>query len=441
MEFYQLYTASFLDSLIIFVFLLYTLYCLTGMNPRHNSPALYLVGGSVVFFLFYNVTSYLHILIEYPFPGSEATHPYWYYFLCTILIAAVFAHFFLNGSDFIKVTYILYFISILQLYQIICSPLFNAREELTAVQYITGDIVTSLIRYLLLLLFSMFLRSFRVDISSLRFKPQYLFILQFPVCLITFFQLSMQNSRISEYAEPILAAIILPNLIVMYYLFSSMISFYRQKESLTAALYETKNQMARYRYSIELEERIKKERHELKNNYLYIQSLLKLKQYDQLDIYLSGHIEEKMDAISSISTGNLMIDYLLSHKIAEARKNGIKVYTEILVPEHMPVNEESFCTVFLNLIDNAIEASRQELNADIQITLKTIQAYLSCSISNKVDPRRIQSNPNFATTKKDPEHHGLGRIIVKETLEACNGIFQDSLNGNYYTAKFMLPLT
>lgn len=440
MELYQLYTSSYLDSLIIFVFLLYTLYCLTGMRPGRHSLTVYLSVGSAVFFLLYNVTFYLHILVDNPYPGSVPTHPYWYYFLCTFLVAVVFSHIFLTGSVFVKITYILYFISILQLYQIMCSPLYKAIEKLTVTQYMTGDIVTTLLRYLLLFVFSMLLRKYRMDISSLRYKPQYLPILLFPVCLIMFYQFSLMNSRISEYSEPILAAIVLPNLFVMYYLFSSMVGFYRQKETLTAALYETKNQMARYRYSVELEERIKRERHELKNNYLYIQSLLKLKKYDQLDAYLSGHIEEKMDAISSISTGNLMIDYLLNHKIAEARKKGIKVYTEILVPKHMPVNEEGFCTIFLNLIDNAIEASRKELNADIQIILKTKQDYLFCSISNKVNPRRIQANPNFATTKKDPEHHGLGRIIVKETVESCNGIFQDSLEGNYYTAKFMLPL-
>ena len=58
-----------------------------------------------------------------------------------------------------------------------------------------------------------------------------------------------------------------------------------------------------------------------------------------------------------------------------------------------------------------------------------------------MNPRRILANPNFATTKKDPEHHGLGRIIVKETVAACNGIFQDSMEGNYYTASFILPLS
>ncbi len=441
MELYQLYQASYLDSLIIFMFLLYTLYCLTGLRPEHSSLALYLSVSSAVFFIFYNVTSYRHILEENPYPGAAPTHPYWYYFICTFLIAAVFSHYFLRGSIFVKITYILYFISILQLYQIICSPLYEAIEDLTAKQFMIGDLATSFCRYLLLFFFSMLLRRFKIEISAIRYKPQYLIMLLFPISLIVFYQFSIQNSRIEEYSEPILAAIVLPNLIVMYYLFSSMINFYRQKENLTAALYETKNQMARYRYSIELDERIKKERHELKNNYLYIQSLLRMGQYDQLDSYLSGYVEEKMDAISSISTGNLMIDYLLNLKIAEARKKGIKVYTEILVPEHMPVNEEGFCTIFLNLIDNAIEASRQELNADIQITLKAIQAYLSCSISNKVNPQRILANPDFTTTKKDPGNHGLGRIIVKETVEACNGILKDSLDGNYYTVRFMLPFS
>ena len=187
MELYQLYTASYLDSLIIFIFLLYTLYCLTGLRPEHSSLALYILGGSVAFFIFYNTTSYLHILVEAPYPGASLSHPYWYYFLCTFLIAAVFSHSFLTGSLFVKTTYILYYISILQLYQIICSPLYKAIEELTKEQYIAGDIVTTLLRYLLLFLFSMLLRKFRIDISTLRYKPQYLLMLLFPISLIVFF--------------------------------------------------------------------------------------------------------------------------------------------------------------------------------------------------------------------------------------------------------------
>ena len=441
MYLYKLYRESFLDSLIIFVFLLYTLHCLIDVNISRRNRYMYMIAGSLTFFLLYNVTSYLGIFVEYLNSDSIASHPYWYYFLCTFLIAAVFAHFYLDGHLFAKITFILYYISILQLYQIICSPLYKAVGDLSPKQFMIWDIITTLIRYLLLYLFSVFSKKNRIDITSIQYKPRYLLMLLFPVSLIVYYQLAMLYPNITVYSEPILAAIVLPNLLVMYYLFSSVVRSYEQRELLTEALYETKNQMARYRYSIEVEERVKKERHELKNNYLYIQSLLKLGQYERLETYLSEHIEVKMEALSSISTGNLMIDYLVNRKTEEARKKNIKVYTEVLVPEHMPVNEENFCTIFLNLIDNAIEASQSEINPDIQITLKTVNNYLCCSIANKINPKRIQYNPDFETTKPDPSHHGLGRIIVKETIESCNGIFQDSLEGNYYTAKFMLPLS
>ena len=69
---------------------------------------------------------------------------------------------------------------------------------------------------------------------------------------------------------------------------------------------------------MELEERIKKERHELKNNYLYIQTLLNEQKYDKLQAYLDETICEKIKSISAISTGNSMIDYILNRKISEA---------------------------------------------------------------------------------------------------------------------------
>lgn len=440
MVLYQLFKNASLDSLIIFAFLLYMLYCLLGMRPGKRPVLQYMTAGSVVFYALYAGTFFVGILVYTPEQSLTPTHPYWYYFLCTFLVAILFSHINLNGSPFVKITYILYYITIIQLYQYICSPLYDSEQVMPANLFMLYDVLTTVLRYFLLYLFSVILKKNKILISSMQFQPSQLLILYFPLSLLIYCQVKIFYPQIEAYSDLFIAVIILPNLPIMYYLFSSVVSFYDQKKNLGQALYETKIQLTRYRYSIELEERIKKERHELKNNYLYIQSLLRLKQYSQLEEYLSNHIEEQMESISSISTGNLMIDYLLNRKSTEARKKGIKIYTEILVPEHVPVNEEIFSTVFLNLIDNAIEASREEINPDIQIALKIIHNYLSCSISNKINPKRILANPDFKTTKEDSGNHGLGRTIVKEALKNGNGIFQDNIEGNYYTVKFMLPL-
>jgi sensor histidine kinase YesM len=135
-----------------------------------------------------------------------------------------------------------------------------------------------------------------------------------------------------------------------------------------------------------------------------------------------------------------MIDYIINRKIIEARKQHIKIYTEIMLPKDLSVDEEKFCTVFLNLFNNAVEACQQVTDPDIHIIMKCIRNYLSCEIRNKVDPEKIAANPDLATTKPDKENHGLGLKIVRDTLDECDGIFKSSLEGNYFVSQFMIPL-
>ena len=147
-----------------------------------------------------------------------------------------------------------------------------------------------------------------------------------------------------------------------------------------------------------------------------------------------------MDEISDVSTGNTMIDYIINRKIIEARKQHIKIYTEIILPKELPVDEEKFCTIFLNLFNNAQEACQNIADPDIHIVMKCVKNYLCCEIRNKVEPEAIKSNPYLQTTKEDSESHGLGLKIVRDAIDECDGIFQTSLSGNYFLSQFMLPL-
>ena len=98
------------------------------------------------------------------------------------------------------------------------------------------------------------------------------------------------------------------------------------------------------------------------------------------------------------------------------------------------------CTIFLNLFNNAMEACQYVNSPDIHILLKVVQDYLCCEIKNKADMNAVMSNPDLETTKADSENHGLGLKIVEETISDCDGIFQTSVDGNYFIAKFMMPV-
>ena len=122
------------------------------------------------------------------------------------------------------------------------------------------------------------------------------------------------------------------------------------------------------------------------------------------------------------------------------RKNNIKVFSEILIPEQLNISEDTLCTILLNLLDNAITASLHEPDADIHISIRCVQKYLVCKIKNKCSYNVLEQNPNLATTKQDITHHGFGIKIIRETVEKNNGILNFNYNDHYFTATVMLEL-
>lgn len=158
-----------------------------------------------------------------------------------------------------------------------------------------------------------------------------------------------------------------------------------------------------------LQDEIRKERHELKNKYFYIQTLVHEKKFEQLEDYLNHAIGKKLSSFEEIQTGNTLMDYILNQKIQTCRKNNIKVFSEILIPEQLNISEDTLCTILLNLLDNAITASLHEPDADIHISIRCVQKYLVCKIKNKCSYNVLEQNPNLATTKQDIN---TSRILV-----------------------------
>lgn len=421
-----------LDGVILYTIL--TLVLLKLFPGTGTGRTKYLTASFLGFFSIYYGTYLL------PFAGRP--HPYWMYFVINMGIPLISSYLFLDGIIYEKFTYILFFVSFIQLYKMVCSPLYALEGIISDAFYKSLDIITNLILIGLMLLIAHFFVKYPLKLTKGLMNPRYFLITLFPVMILVYYGITLLDIPFKQvYKDALIALIILSVLPAIYFMVVSLTRSFDEQRKLDRALTDTKAQIFRYRYSLELEERIKKERHELKNNYLYIRSLLEKRQLHELEEYLDNEIGEKMDELSAISTGNTMIDYLVNRKIAEAQKKHIRIYTEILLPKDISVDEDRFSTIFLNIINNAIEACEGIEKPDIHISLKCIKNYFCCEVSNKTNPDKILGNPQLNTTKKDKENHGLGLKIVKETIDECNGIFKTELKGNYFWAKVMLPMT
>ncbi len=437
--FYQFFRYYGIEGMLQFAILSYALYILCG--PRKDTlPAWKYVLGSTCVAGIIMVIVRIFISESYYSFLSVGAIPYWVSSIESIGIQLLFAYLLLRESISYKLVYILYFIAFLQLFKVVCAPLYTAEASMSPRLYQVFDLLTIGLLLAFLILLTYMFRKFKFYIAVKLPFQGIVFALYFPVSILVCYGVAVNNRTVYGHIIPITAFLILTNLPLIYYIFSIINKSYEEQKKLDDALTQTKAQLARFRFSIELEERLKKERHELKNNYFYIQTLINEKKYDQLNDYMENVIGEKLSGLNEIQTGNMLMDYLLNRKIGEAHKYHIKTYVEVLVPSQLNISEDILCTILLNLLDNAIEASQKESHPDIHITINCVQNYLVAKISNKASEPILNTNPSLTTTKKDFRNHGLGLKIIRQAVRRSNGIFQISNEEGYFTATIMLPI-
>src|SRR5699024_8282966 len=118
----------------------------------------------------------------------------------------------------------LFYITFILMYKIVCSPLYMNESNMSSDLYRTLDILTTLLEYVLLFLMGVLFRSARIRISLAALPKKVLLALYFPLSfLFCYLILFINHLEQSAYSAAILAAIILTNLPVAYYLFVSVI--------------------------------------------------------------------------------------------------------------------------------------------------------------------------------------------------------------------------
>lgn len=437
--FYQLFRYYSIEGLLQFAILSYTLYMLCGPKKDALHAWKYVLGttfvsGIILFIIrFFISESYYSFL-------SMGAIPYWVTYIESISIQLLFAHLLLKESTFYKWVYSLYFIAFLQLFKVVCSPIYIAETHMSPLLYQVLDLLTIALLFIFLILLAYMFQKFKLYIVVKLPVRGILCALYFPVSILICYGIALNNRTIFGYIIPLTAFIILTNLPVIYYILSLINKSYEEQKKLDDALTQTKAQLARFRFSIELQEQLKKERHELKNNYFYIQTLLNEKKYEQLNDYMDRVIGEKLSSLNEIQTGNMLMDYILNRKVQEAHKYHIRTYVEVLVPSELNISEDLLCTILMNLLDNAVEASQRESHPDIHITINCVQNYLVAKIRNKTSQNILTINPHLETTKKERHHHGQGLKIIRQAIRRSNGIFKISHEEGYFTATVMLPM-
>jgi signal transduction histidine kinase len=94
--------------------------------------------------------------------------------------------------------------------------------------------------------------------------------------------------------------------------------------------------------------------------------------------------------------------------------------------------------VIMNLVDNAIEASKGVGGARVLLTIFKNKSYMNILVKNRIQTSVLSENPNLETTKKDSENHGFGIKSVKDIVNKFSGRVDFYEEDGYFCANVLV---
>lgn len=151
------------------------------------------------------------------------------------------------------------------------------------------------------------------------------------------------------------------------------------------------------------------------------------------------------DILDEYITGCISMDAILTAKSSLMKKNGIVFEYSPYPLKNLPIDENDFCILMSNIIDNAIEGVMRlpVNNVSRKITLGISQAsdMLSIVCKNDVDISTInKEGDEFISSKDHSEIHGFGTRSIKTIVHQAGGWVDFQIKETLFIVSILLPI-
>lgn len=200
-----------------------------------------------------------------------------------------------------------------------------------------------------------------------------------------------------------------------------------------------------YKYYLGLQEsqsKVKRLYHDINNHMICMKSICENK--DMADKYINSLNKEINGYKNLFNSGNVILDIILNEKKSICDKNNIELDCDVNFSKCDFIEMVDICSIFSNILDNAIEASNKILDKNIKkhinIRGTIVKKYFIVKCENNKTNIVVIKKNKFITDKKDKDLHGLGLESIKQSVEKYSGNLEVEDLDNRFIVKLYIPL-
>ncbi|MCD8106193.1 MAG: ATP-binding protein [Lachnospiraceae bacterium] len=142
-------------------------------------------------------------------------------------------------------------------------------------------------------------------------------------------------------------------------------------------------------------------------------------------------------------TGSRTLDILLSERMCECQKKGIRLIPYIDARQIDFIHVTDLCVIFGNAMDNAIEATEklEYVNMkEISIKIGVSEELLIMRFHNYYDGSLRYDGQTLLTSKADSGSHGYGLESIREAAAKYSGTVAYDAEGNEFSLNILIPI-
>ncbi|QWU16638.1 Sensor histidine kinase YesM [Paenibacillus sophorae] len=300
-------------------------------------------------------------------------------------------------------------------------------------------LLTLLFSTLMMLLFIVLIRSikrgYELRISKLYYLVMALIILFSLIVLNTLFFYCQKNSF---YIMSVISILCI-NIFIIF-LFDSLNEQLRLKGECLHLQRQMDYHDDCYEKTMQSFKSIRRIVHDTNKQLLYIRACIQERQPEEAIRHINQSLDQINASYRNITTGNLVIDALVSNALHVAKENSIVMkYNITAVTSDIKIDRYDLCIVIGNVLDNAIEAARLVPKVEDKFIHLRVQSSSQALVIHVINSRQESTDQRLRVLKADPDLHGYGLINIQKIAEKYGGHVKKTSTSGQFEIIVVLP--
>ena len=225
----------------------------------------------------------------------------------------------------------------------------------------------------------------------------------------------------------VIGIVILALSIIMFIILRSR-QHYQEKNQLNEQYQEL--QERRYQELYQKTKELRGFRHDYRHHVNYMNQLCAASEWELLQEYVQS-LGKMQRRISMVSTGNSVVDAVVSYFQMQMQEKGIGLHWFGTLPKQFAMDVTEICALFSNLLENAVEASERVVQATgeqvlIQVDVQRDEQYIYMDMIN----RMLIEDTEVLKTRKKGSEHGMGIQNIKAIVDRYHGMIEWKVEGD-----------